>query len=601
MSQGFINPLTGGAGLTNINLSAGTTSNYMSAVTFSNSNGVSFGLNGSTITASHNALTSQSNQAFSAEGGSSAFQTLIFTNSNGFSFSNTNGSIWGSYTVPTVTNSSFSVQDSATTINPVSRIAFSTGNNITATLSTAANHATVGFSHNLAGTSSGFGGNLISGSMTHNSSGLNLSLNHPAWLTTAMLSNAATISNINVSAGTTSNNLSAFVLSNSNGISFGLNGSTITGSYTVPTVTNSSFSVQDSATTINPVNRIAFSTGNNITLSLSTGAGSATVGVQHNLAGTSTGFAGANISGSITHNSSGINLSLSVAAPGGGGAINVSAGTTSNNLQTVVFSNSNRVSFGLNGSTITAQHALNFSAGTTSNNVSDQLIFSNSNGISFGLNGSTVTAGVATISSYYEGLDGLTLLSTPGNGSISVERIQLDEYISGTQLAFPIYQSISSSATANTYGQVWSAWAMILTNDTANSRLMSLSSGSTQTTYSVASNTAGVTQMNGSGVRPITVPVNINATPGVYYIAWNWSTNNSSIGTATTALNRTVSMLGRGAIMSASFGMVSDYTVATGATNNVLFPQGVVSGGASAGIPTTISHSQANLAFYIRA
>ena len=33
-----------------LNLSAGTTSNVLAAVTFSNSNGVSFGLNGSTVT-----------------------------------------------------------------------------------------------------------------------------------------------------------------------------------------------------------------------------------------------------------------------------------------------------------------------------------------------------------------------------------------------------------------------------------------------------------------------------------------------------------------------------------------------------------------------
>jgi hypothetical protein len=374
-----------------------------------------------------------------------------------------------------------------------------------------------------------------------------------------MLSNAATISNINVSAGTTSNNLSAFVMSNSNGISFGLNGSTVTAQHNAITTARAS----TDAIGLNTAKTNVTWTVNSSGLSLDAAG----------YAGTGTTFNGANISGSITQNSNGINLSMSVAAPGGGGAINVSAGTTSNNLQTVVFSNSN--------------------------------------GVSFGLNGSTVTAGVQTISSYYEGLGALTLLSAPGNGSISVERLQFDEYISGSQLALPIYQSIASSATANTYGQVWSVWAMILTNDTANSRLMSLSSGSTQTTYSVASNTAGVTQMNGSGVRPITVPVNMNATPGIYYIAWNWSTNTSSIGTATTALGRTISMLGRGAIMSASFGMVSDYTVATAATNNVLFPQGVVSGGASAGIPATISHSQitmtgashsqANLAFYIRA
>jgi len=49
-----------------------------------------------------------------------------------------------------------------------------------------------------------------------------------AYLTTAMQSNAATISNINVSAGTTSNNLSAFTFGDSNGVSFGLSGSVIT-------------------------------------------------------------------------------------------------------------------------------------------------------------------------------------------------------------------------------------------------------------------------------------------------------------------------------------------------------------------------------------
>lgn len=785
-----------------INISAGTTSNNLSNVTFSNSNGVSFGLNGSTITASHNALTSQSNQAFSADA-SSTFQTLVFQDSNGISFSNnagnlrithglqftsntsaitsnalntsasrvinivlatnntgggtaslssnvsfTNangatfyssagGAVALSYTVPTVTNSSFSVQDSGTTINPVSRIAFSTGNNITATLSTAANHVTVGFSHNLAGTSTGFtGGASISGSMTHNSSGLAISLSHPAWITTA---------------------------------------------------TQSSFSVQDSATTINPVNRIAFSTGNNITLSLSTGAGSATVGVQHNLAGTSSGFTGgASISGSMTHNSSGLAISLShpawlttaalagdttkyvqaweltgntagttsssqgtkiyfsggnnvtlsgnsntivvsVGAGGGGIAASLSGNSTSggagysnitsgtmilaggpnitlsqdgsrisisgnnpgaaaeNNWHTLAgnvlsnssasgstiqlsggnnitvygtndsqigirglsFDNSNNITFGINAGTLTASfNPINIgmstggnTAGTTGtfdganlqyvfaggNNVTlsqssnassitlsiHGLSFANSNGISFGTNAGTLTAGVATITSYFEGLNGLTLLSAPGNGSISVERVRLDEYITGTMVALPVYQSIVSSATANTYGQVWSAWAMILTNDTVNNRLMSLSSGSTQTTFSVASNTAGVTQLNGSGVRPITIPMNVNATPGIYYFAWNWSTNTSSIGTATTALGRTISMLGRGAIMSASFGMVSAYDVATAATNNRLFPQGVVSGGASAGIPTTISHSQitmtgasvsqANLAFYIQA
>jgi hypothetical protein len=56
----------------------------------------------------------------------------------------------------------------------------------------------------------------------------------------------------------------------------------------------------------------------------------------------------------MTFNSNGLNLALSAPTPGGGGAINVSAGTTSGNLQTIQFNNANGVSFGLNGSTVTA-------------------------------------------------------------------------------------------------------------------------------------------------------------------------------------------------------------------------------------------------------
>lgn len=73
-----------------------------------------------------------------------------------------------------------------------------------------------------------------------------------------------------------------------------------------------------------------------------------------NIAGVGTTFGGTNVSGSMTLNSNGLALSLSAPTPGGGGAINVSAGTTSGNLQTIQFNNANGVSFGLNGSTVTA-------------------------------------------------------------------------------------------------------------------------------------------------------------------------------------------------------------------------------------------------------
>lgn len=82
-----------GGGVTPV-VSANNGSYSFTTLSLSNANGISFGTSaGSAITASHNALTSQSNQAFSAAGGSSAFQTLGFSDNANASFTNTNGSV----------------------------------------------------------------------------------------------------------------------------------------------------------------------------------------------------------------------------------------------------------------------------------------------------------------------------------------------------------------------------------------------------------------------------------------------------------------------------------------------------------------------------
>ena len=81
-------------------------------------------------------------------------------------------------------------------------------------------------------------------------------------------------------------------------------------------------------------------------------------------AGTNTTFNGANISGSLTQNSNGIQMSLSV-APGGGGADGYNAAqftnSTANSTQNIVWAgNSNgsgNITFGITGSTVTASHA----------------------------------------------------------------------------------------------------------------------------------------------------------------------------------------------------------------------------------------------------
>ena len=83
--------LSNAATISNIIVSAGLTSNLLSSVEFRDSNGISFGINAGTVTASHNGLTSQSNQALSGSNGSFTFQTALFSNANGISFGTSAG------------------------------------------------------------------------------------------------------------------------------------------------------------------------------------------------------------------------------------------------------------------------------------------------------------------------------------------------------------------------------------------------------------------------------------------------------------------------------------------------------------------------------
>lgn len=161
--------------------------------------------------------------------------------------------------------------------------------------------------------------------------------------------------------------------------------------------------------------------------------------------------------------------STATAAGGGLTNINVSAGTTSNNLSNLILSNSNNVSFGLNGSTITASASvatslsnIRVSAGTTSNLLS-AFTLSNSNNVSFGLDASTLTASAhvkvsaGTLSQNLSaltfnngngvsfGLDGSTIT---GSVTTSPAMVTLSSYENAPGIA------ATSSATVPT-GNIW--------------------------------------------------------------------------------------------------------------------------------------------------
>lgn len=199
-----INGGAGGGGGGSINLSAGTTSRNLTNFVMSNSNNVSFGLNGSTITASASYPTQ------------TAYQ---FSNSNGVTFG-TNGS-----TVTASVQTNYQSQGAYLTTARASNDALGLNtafSNVTAT----ANSSGLSIdARGYAGTGTTFAGTNVSASATLNSNGLNLALSAPN--AGGGAGDGYNIIGVN-GAGTALSTTLQF--SNSNNVSFGLNAGTITAS-----------------------------------------------------------------------------------------------------------------------------------------------------------------------------------------------------------------------------------------------------------------------------------------------------------------------------------------------------------------------------------
>lgn len=342
-----------------------------------------------------------------------------------------------------------------------------------------------------------------------NSNGISFGMSQSSQITASYTvpSVAGLLSNINVSAGTTSQHLSALTFSNLNGISFGLNGSVITGSHNaITTGALSDHSHGNPTLALTNLSGTTASASNGFTLSLSAGPGGAGDGVNILAAGTQTAnttgtvlfnnanglsfgmsnssvitgsytvpsvteyfsktnttFSGTNISGSLTLNTDGLRVDLSVGAGGAGDGVNIlAAGTqTANTTGTVLFNNANGISFGMaNSSVITASYtvpstagllsAVNVSAGTTSNNLS-AMTFANSNGMSFGLNGSVVTGTVKTDYLTTAALSNHSHGVSFTSGSVAFQTLSFTNsngisFNSGTQGIFASHNALTTAA-----------------------------------------------------------------------------------------------------------------------------------------------------------
>jgi hypothetical protein len=182
-----------------------------------------------------------------------------------------------------------------------------------------------------------------------------------------------------------------------------------------------------------------------------------------------------------------------------------------------------------------------------------------------------------------------------GNGSLGINYYQCLYPVSASRFDILVDVIAATSATALTaawnFTQQAAIYSSSLSTNTAGSTslLNLLSWGSTTATFSQQSNNAGATQFSVAGIRPFSVPMNINMQPGEYFVAMVLSSATASVGTATTSLGFSMSNVLGGSNLTAS--VYGEITASTVSTLNLQGFAGLYNS-TTAGIPVTIANSQ---------
>lgn len=474
------------ATISNINFSAGATSANLSALTFSNSGGVSFGLSAGTVTAT--VATNYQSQG--------AYLTTAARSQDTSNYAGINGAITGGSLTVNTSGVSINLPAYLTTAalsNESTRYVFSSaGVNLTGSIGVTLGSNSVSFSipaflttadlsqnsskyaqnwkltGNSAGTQSSAigtdlwlaGGNGVTVSGSSNSISFSVATNYQsqgAYLTTAMQSNAATISNILVSGGASSALVSAITFSNLNGVTFGYDKTNVTASVAAQTVQTQNcvdMSLSGNSTSAGAgfillsSGTIILAGGNNITLSQNgqsvTISGANAGGVQTGISGivvsnttyTSGTVSFSNANGISFGSSAGQAITASYTVPtqtnqsGNVYASSNTFGTSSGtyDARTISIAGSGAISVAASNSgwvisapVQTAQTQSNIQAiYDGANSISTGTIrFTNANGVSFSVNGQTLSASIAAQSVQTVGLYGLG--NTTQNSSTTLD------------------------------------------------------------------------------------------------------------------------------------------------------------------------------------
>lgn len=447
-------PVTTDGLISGINVSAGTTSNNLSAFTFGNGNGLTFGLNASTITASvktdylttarasTDAIglnTAQSNVTWTVNSSGLSLDARGYagtaTGATNASVTANSGGISVSVAAPVTTNGLISgVNFSAgTTSNNSTAIKFADSNGVSFGLNAGTITATVKTDYlttarastDAVGLNTALTGNGVA--WTVNSSGI--SLNVPAFLTTAMASNAATISNVRVSAGTTSNLLSALTFADSNGVSFGLNAGTLTATVKTDYLTTAALSNHSHGNPQLNLTNLSGTTASNsagFTLSLSAGNYLTTARASNDAIGLNTALTANGVS--VTANSSGLSLNFpaflttAMASNRGSDFVQATAAFAGTNASGTIASNGISVSVAAPGAAAENNWVNLLGANTAGNTTASgsTLGFSGGNGVTLsGTNGSQIVFSVSTYDTIGTATTGYPVASANSVGTVS--------------------------------------------------------------------------------------------------------------------------------------------------------------------------------------
>lgn len=559
--------------ISNINVSAGTTSNNLSALTFNNGNGVSFGLNAGTITASVAAAGGAQTGISGVIASNATFTsgTISFADGNGVSFgtaanqaiSLTHGL---QYTSATSAITSNALHSSA------SKVAGIVANTNNAGGGTATLTGNVSFSNANGLSFYTSAGNAVVGSYTVPTQTVQPAIQ------------SIIVSNTTYTTGAVS-------FSNANGLTFGSSaGGAITGSHNGLTTAAQSNHSHNLATTTTNGSLIVVATTNSAGATVAVPPYITTYAAQTNqtanfyVSGNSTQLsstAGLDLR-SISFEGAGIasvgvsNGRVLVSVPSGGGAgdgYNIvyagSAGTTgttwSSASASVRINGGNNITVSQNGSNdIVISAAQGGIAAGTQTATSGTLVFANSNGVTFGMSGSSqITASVnAGGGAGYTALTmqnrqlgaSTTLNSAGGQNSLWLAPVRIAAPVSAsTILAAMISYSgtITSAATAR-MGQtlrvgIWSqhtdpaSTSRFDTWWTGAASITAWNSGTSSVSYNFSlaggettSSSAGSNLLTASfmGARQIIIPIGSTMQTGLYVFGILNSTSSAGYSAA---------------------------------------------------------------------